>query len=203
MRDPFEKELQDRLAGFNRAPSPSVWKKIRRRLSPGGHLSFLLSGWTLSLLTTLSISTGVVMCNADPEEEENKLESEQERTTMDIDTLIMVLESGEEVLLSTDTAYLGYDKGKELFRSQCAVCHSSDMFTDATGPALAGVTKRRSKEWLYAFTRNSQALIAEGDPQAVELWDEWKPTIMNSYPNLTDRELDAIYHYIELESTKN
>lgn len=88
-------------------------------------------------------------------------------------------------------------KGENLFNTLCATCHNKDMVSKLTGPALGGVTNKHSKEWLYEFTRNSQKMIATGDPAANELWDEWKPTIMNSFPYLTDEELHDIFSYID------
>lgn len=90
--------------------------------------------------------------------------------------------------------------GETLYRNQCATCHSRDMKTDLTGPALGGVQERWAEypeEDLYAWIRNSQALIAEGHPRANELWDEWKPTLMNNFTNLTDQEIANILAYIE------
>ncbi len=98
------------------------------------------------------------------------------------------------------TAELDLDAGKSLFRSQCAVCHSRDMKTDATGPALGGVQERWAdypEEDLYRWIRNSQAMIAEGHPRAAELWQDWQPTIMNSFLNLTDQEIANMLGYIE------
>ncbi len=90
------------------------------------------------------------------------------------------------------------DAGKVLFRNYCGACHAKDMKSNLTGPALGGVQERwESEEDLYRWIRNSQAMIAEGHPRAVELWDEWKPTVMNSFLNLTDQEIANILAYID------
>ncbi len=91
------------------------------------------------------------------------------------------------------------DAGKNLFRNYCATCHARDMKSDLTGPALGGTLERWGdypKEDLYAWIRNSQALINEGHPRATELWDQWQPVVMNSFPNLTDEEIDNVLSYI-------
>jgi len=91
------------------------------------------------------------------------------------------------------------DAGKTLFRNNCATCHATNMKTQLTGPALGGVMERWSeypREDLYAWIRNSQAMIAQGHPRAEELWAEWKPTIMNNFTNLTDEEIDNILAYV-------
>ena len=63
--------------------------------------------------------------------------------------------------------------GKQLFKTNCAACHNKNMKDDLTGPALKNYKanwENYPKEDLYAWIRNSQALIASGHPQAVKLW---------------------------------
>ncbi len=90
--------------------------------------------------------------------------------------------------------------GKALFKANCANCHAKNMKSKLTGPALGGVEGRWAdypREDLYDWIRNSQKMIAEGHPRATELWNEWQPTIMNNYPNLTDAEIESILDYID------
>ncbi len=92
------------------------------------------------------------------------------------------------------------EAGKTLFKNNCAACHNKDMKNKLTGPALGGVEERWSgfpQEDLYAWIRNSQAQISNGHPRATELWNEWKPTVMNSFPTLTDAEIANILAYID------
>ncbi|MBK8817617.1 MAG: c-type cytochrome [Saprospiraceae bacterium] len=99
--------------------------------------------------------------------------------------------------LSSLSAQVSPDAGKELFKSYCAACHAKDMRSAATGPALAGAQERWGDDAaLYAWIRNSQALIAEGHPRAVELWNQYKPTVMTAFPNLTDDEIGSMMAYI-------
>lgn len=88
-------------------------------------------------------------------------------------------------------------KGKELFNSQCAACHKLDA--NSTGPALRGVVERHSTEWLHKWIRNSSALIKSGDAEAVKLFNEWKQVPMNSFPNLSDEDIDNILAYTSEE----
>ncbi len=87
--------------------------------------------------------------------------------------------------------------GKKLFKNYCAQCHSKNMKSAATGPALGGAQERWSDdEGLYDWIRNSQALIASGHPKAVEVWNQYKPVVMTSYPDLTDDEIGSIVMFI-------
>jgi cytochrome c2 len=91
-------------------------------------------------------------------------------------------------------------KGKELFLANCASCHNKNMKDDLTGPALGGVETRWAafpRKDLYQFIRGSQAMIKEGHPRAVELWQKHKPTPMNDFPSLTDEDIEALLTYIE------
>ena len=89
--------------------------------------------------------------------------------------------------------------GQGIFKNQCAQCHNKNMKDNLTGPALGGVEDRWSdwpREDLYAWIRNSQGLISQGHPRAVAVWNEWKPTVMQNYPALTDVEIESTLKYI-------
>jgi mono/diheme cytochrome c family protein len=89
------------------------------------------------------------------------------------------------------------DAGKELFKNYCAQCHTKDMRSAATGPALGGAQARWGDDVaLYAWIRNSQAMIKSGHPRAVELWNQYKPTVMTAFPALTDDEIGSMLAYI-------
>jgi len=91
------------------------------------------------------------------------------------------------------------DVGKSLFKANCKQCHAGDMKTKLTGPALGGTEERWSdyaQEDLYSWIRNSQKMIADGHPRATELWNEYKPTVMNAFPSFTDDDIASILLYV-------
>lgn len=91
--------------------------------------------------------------------------------------------------------------GKTLFTQNCAACHNRNMKDDLTGPALAGVEERWAaypKEDLYHWIRNSQAMIEAEHPRALEIWQQWQPTIMTSFPKLEDEEIEQILAYVNV-----
>lgn len=103
------------------------------------------------------------------------------------------------------TAAPNVEEGKTLFVANCAACHNKNMKDNLTGPALGGMEERWSgfpRKDLYAWIRNSQALIATGHPYANELWGKWKPTLMNNFPGLTDDQIEGIILYVNQEYTK-
>lgn len=82
----------------------------------------------------------------------------------------------------------------------CGSCHNKNMKDDMTGPALGGVTERWAaypREDLYAWIRNSQALIASGHPRAVEVYEANDKATMSNYTNLTDEEIEGLLAYIK------
>ena len=92
--------------------------------------------------------------------------------------------------------------GKELFKLNCRSCHIPNMKDDMTGPALFGITKRWSqypKEDLYKWIRNSQSLILDNHPRAILIWNQWDRVMMDSFPKLTDSDIESIITYIERE----
>ncbi len=82
--------------------------------------------------------------------------------------------------------------GEAIFKTNCSSCHA--IAKDLTDPALANIDKKRSRKWLHAFTRNNQELIHSGDGYACCIYTTWNKTAMNLFPNLDDKELDAVYN---------
>ena len=107
--------------------------------------------------------------------------------------VLVILLAGNSLFAAISPA-----EGKTLFTNNCASCHAKDMKSKLTGPPLAGSPANwDSQENLYAWVRNSQAVIAKGHPRAVALWNEYKPTVMTSFPALTDDQIGSIFAYVD------
>ena len=85
--------------------------------------------------------------------------------------------------------------GKTIFNANCRTCHRLDQKN--VGPALRGVTDRHSIDWTKRFIRNSQALIASGDPEALAIAGEFNNLAMPAHEFLTDADLANLLAYIE------
>ena len=86
--------------------------------------------------------------------------------------------------------------GKALFTEKCASCHNP--LKDGTGPALQGVSQRvPDKKLLHSWVKNNQAVLASGNPYFNTLFTQRNKTPMNTFPELTDPEIDAIINYVE------
>ena len=84
-------------------------------------------------------------------------------------------------------------KGKALFNANCAACHKLNK--RAVGPALAGVSAKYDKEWLYSWIKNSTAMVKSGDAQAVAIYEEYNGSVMTSFPQLSNEDIDNILAY--------
>ncbi len=99
------------------------------------------------------------------------------------------------VLLGSTSIAQAQD-GKALFQSNCASCHNP--FKVVTGPALQGVTSRvPDKALLHAWIHNNQKVLASGNPYFNNLFVQFNKTPMNVFPDLSDKDIDAILNYIE------
>ena len=95
---------------------------------------------------------------------------------------------------SVSTTSLQAQDGEKLFKSYCASCHSPGE-NQLVGPGLAGVYDKYEREWLYSWIKNSGALIASGDEQAVAVYEQYAKVVMPAQP-VTNDEIDAIMDYI-------
>lgn len=92
------------------------------------------------------------------------------------------------------------DNGKKLFKQNCASCHKLDK--KLVGPALGGVTERRSEEWLISWIRDNAALRASGDADANAIFNEYGGSVMTSFPGLSDENIKDILAYTAAGDTK-
>jgi cytochrome c2 len=61
---------------------------------------------------------------------------------------------------------------QELYQARCAGCHSIGGGR-LVGPDLAGLSDRRTEDWVVSFVQDSAALIASGDAQAKEVFEAY------------------------------
>jgi len=87
-------------------------------------------------------------------------------------------------------------EGEAVFKAKCTACHKiSKKFV---GPALKGITQRRSPEWIMNMTMNPEEMIKK-DPIAIQLLAEANGAPMANQ-NLTEEEARALLEYFR---TKN
>lgn len=90
--------------------------------------------------------------------------------------------------------------GVQLFLP-CKACHNIGT-GKLIGPDLLGVTKRRDKEWLQRFMKNSQDVVKSGDEYAVKLFEQYNKIPMPPFA-YSDEQIDAVLKYIDsFDTTK-
>ncbi|NPA34271.1 MAG: cytochrome c [Chlorobi bacterium] len=82
-------------------------------------------------------------------------------------------------------------KGEEIFQAKCTACHKIDE--KYIGPAMKGVTERRSPEWIMNMILAPEKMIQE-DPVAKQLVMESNGAIMANQ-GLTEEEARAVLEY--------
>jgi mono/diheme cytochrome c family protein len=92
--------------------------------------------------------------------------------------------------------------GEQIYKTNCAQCHMKGEGFIA--PSLEGVEKRwPNKQLLYDFVKNSQEVIQK-DEYAKTLFVKWNQTPMQPFPDLTSKEIEAIFAYCnDAASVKN
>ena len=91
-------------------------------------------------------------------------------------------------------------EGESIFKANCSSCHR--VFGKLTGPELAGMSDRRSEEWLVKWIHNAPAMIASGDPTALELDAAFPNAMMTAFPQLADDQIKNIIAYVQSEEEK-
>jgi mono/diheme cytochrome c family protein len=84
-------------------------------------------------------------------------------------------------------------EGRKLFKSLCSTCHKLDK--KYVGPMLGGVEERRENSWLIAWIKNNAALRASGDRDAIAIYEEYNGSVMSSFQQLSDAQINDILYY--------
>lgn len=87
-----------------------------------------------------------------------------------------------------------YTLGKRLYDNTCLQCHQTSN-ERMVGPGLKGVFERRSVDWVIRWIENSQKMIADGDPYAVKLYNEYGKTAMQSF-GYKGKDMQALLFYM-------
>lgn len=90
------------------------------------------------------------------------------------------------------------DEGKALFTTRCASCHNVNKVV--VGPALAGVSERRTEDWIVKFVHSSQSVIKSGDKTAIDLYEKFNKVPMPDHTDLSAESIKGILAYIKSET---
>lgn len=94
------------------------------------------------------------------------------------------------------------ENGFLLFKKNCTSCHSIDLTKKLIGPPLSGITEKRNRNWLHKWIKNNKLLRKEKDKDAISIYEEYKKIEMNSFPQLSERDIDDILSFIEKKNAQ-
>jgi mono/diheme cytochrome c family protein len=86
------------------------------------------------------------------------------------------------------------EEGRAIFEQNCAACHTIGG-GDLVGPDLKDVADRRDPDWLRRWLAAPDKMLAEGDPIATELLDQFNGIPMPNQ-NLSTADIDAVLAYL-------
>jgi mono/diheme cytochrome c family protein len=88
-------------------------------------------------------------------------------------------------------------KGKQHFDTKCSACHKFEE--KVVGPPLAGITERRSPEWIMNMILNPVEMTQK-DPAAMELYATY--LVQMTFQNVSQDETREILEYFRQMDSK-
>jgi protein SCO1/2 len=98
----------------------------------------------------------------------------------------------------TESVKLDIDKGKYLFATRCAACHTIGN-GDKVGPDLLGVASVRDRAWLSRMITEPDKLISEKDPIATALFQKYRQIQMPRL-NLAEADVNTLIEFMKTQT---
>ena len=121
------------------------------------------------------------------------------KSVLQHNTILRLLLSSLTIILLFTTQLSAQEgdanKGKGIYNANCAACHKLDK--KLIGPALEGISEKRTREWLHSWIKDNNALRASGDADAIAIYEEYNKMPMIAYPQLSEQDIDDILAYTD------
>ena len=92
-------------------------------------------------------------------------------------------------------------EGEQLFRSNCASCHSVGK-GKLVGPDLQDIHSKRDEQWLQKWVKSSQSLVKAGDELAIKVFNDNNKVPMPDV-FINDDQIKTVLSYIKTKSSEN
>ena len=150
-------------------------------------------------ITVFAIIAAVITsCGGDGKKEEKSAAPIEEQKTA-IEEIDPMKDKGVGPITSITLGEIDQkmaDEGKAVFLAKCSACHK--ISKRVVGPALAGVTERRTPEWIMNMILNPEKMVVE-NPAAKKLLEEYLAPMANQ--NLTEAEARLILEYFRTKTS--
>lgn len=156
-----------------------------------------------NVLLMISVLATAIACNNNPKTTSSETNTE---TTADNPAEVVVhdyLKEGNKgigpITSFTQPAFnqAVADEGNKLFIVRCTMCH--EYGEDKLGPALKGITKKRTPEWILNLMLNTEEMF-EKDSDALALKDKYESMMVSV--GLNQQEAKSILEYLRQEDAK-
>ncbi|GHE47739.1 c-type cytochrome [Sphingobacterium griseoflavum] len=158
----------------------------------------------LSVLLTVGVLATAIACNNNPKTNSSEAQTEPNTTDAPKEMVIhdYLKEGNKGVGPIASFTQLAFDQkvadeGNKLFIVKCTMCH--EYAEDKLGPALKGVTKKRTPEWILNLMLNTDEMF-EKDPDALALRDKYESMMVSV--GLNEQEAKSILEYLRQEDAK-
>ncbi|MGO1650264.1 c-type cytochrome [Sphingobacterium sp. UDSM-2020] len=157
----------------------------------------------LSVLLTVGVLATAIACNNNPNT--NSSEAQTESTTDEPKEMVIhdYLKEGNKgigpIASFTQPAFdqAVADEGNKLFIVKCTMCH--EYSEDKLGPALKGITKKRTPEWILNLMLNTEEMF-EKDTDALAIKEDFQSMMVSV--GLNEKEAKSILEYLRQEDAK-
>lgn len=150
-------------------------------------------------ITVFAIIAAVITsCGGDGKKEEKSAAPIEEQKTA-IEEIDPMKDKGVGPITSITLGEIDQkmaDEGKAVFLAKCSACHK--ISKRVVGPALAGVTERRTPEWIMNMILNPEKMVVE-NAAAKKLLEEYLAPMANQ--NLTETEARQILEYFRTKTS--
>jgi len=102
--------------------------------------------------------------------------------------------------LSAGNAHATAEEGRKIFLEKCSACHTIGG-GDLIGPDLFGVVDKRDPAWLSRWLQEPEQMLAEKDPLAIQLLNEFGGVAMKNQ-NIDQAAAESLIAYIKRESAE-
>lgn len=152
----------------------------------------------LKVLIVAIVAAVITSCGGEGKKEEKVAAPVEEQKAVVVEETDPMKDKGVGPITSITLGEIDQkmaDEGKAVFLAKCSACHK--ISKRVVGPALVGVTTRRSPEWIMNMILNPEKMVAE-NPIAKKLLAEYVAPMANQ--NLTEAEARLILEYFRTKT---